>query len=236
MSGGMDESRRQQVAIIIPAKDEEARILRVLKAACQSKLASEVIVVSDGSCDRTADVARSVEGVKVIELPVNRGKAGAMAAGVKATSAPILAFVDADLAGLTGDHIDKIIRPLLSGQCEMCVGIFRGGRVWSDHAQKIAPYLSGQRALKRELFEAVPRIGEQGMGVEVALNDAAKRRKARVIRVVLHGVSNCFKEQKLGIVKGTAARTKMYLEIATTVMRNKKMSRKKITSTRRPWL
>jgi polyisoprenyl-phosphate glycosyltransferase len=225
-----------QVAIIIPAKDEESRILDVLRAACNSQLATEIIVVSDGSTDRTADVARKVENVKVIELPRNRGKAGAMHAGVQATSARILAFVDADLSGLTGDHIDKIIRPVLAGSCEMCVGIFRGGKVWSDSAQKIAPYLSGQRALKRELFEAVPRMQDHGMGVEVALNEAAKRRKARVVRVVLRGVSNCHKEQKLGFVKGTAARSKMYLEIATTLVRNKKKSRRRLSSPRRPWL
>ena len=226
----------KKVAIIIPAKDEEARITRVLKAACASKLASEVIVVDDGSSDDTAFVASKVAGVRVLELPYNVGKAAAMSEGALATTANVLTFVDADLEGLTGEHIDKIIRPILEGSCEMCVGIFRGGKTWSDNAQKIAPYLSGQRALKRELFESVPNIAELRMGIEWALNDAAKRRRARVLRVALDGVSNCHKEQKLGVMKGAAARTKMYIEIAQAMVRNKRDTRKRPKTNRRPWL
>jgi glycosyltransferase involved in cell wall biosynthesis len=193
--------------------------------------------VDDGSTDATATVARRMTGVKVVQLPRNLGKAAAMLAGVKATKAPIIAFVDADLDGLTGDHIDKIIRPILANECEMCVGIFRGGKSWSDNAQKIAPYLSGQRALKRELFESVPNIKDLRWGIEWALNDAAKRRRSRVVRVVLRGVSNCAKEQKLGLMKGTAARTKMYFEIAQAMMKNKKSIRpRRAKPTRRPWL
>jgi glycosyltransferase involved in cell wall biosynthesis len=225
------------VAVIIPAKDEEARISNVLRAACASKLASEIIVVDDGSTDNTASVAARNAGVRVVKLPYNMGKAAAMLAGVKATDAPILAFVDADLEGLTGEHVDKIIRPILAAECEMCVGIFRGGKTWSDNAQKIAPYLSGQRALKRELFESVPNIRDLKWGIEWALNDAAKRRRSRVLRVVLHGVSNCHKEQKLGIMKGTAARTKMYFEIAQAMMKNKKATRSRRSKPpRRPWI
>jgi hypothetical protein len=63
------------------------------------------------------------------------------------------------------------------------------------------------------------------MGVEVALNQAAKRRKARVLRVVLQGVSNCHKEQKLGLVKGLQARGKMYTEIAEAMVKTRKRKR-----------
>ena len=39
-------------------------------------------------------------------------------AGVKATQANILCFVDADLLGLRGEHIDAIVKPVLDGNCE----------------------------------------------------------------------------------------------------------------------
>jgi glycosyltransferase involved in cell wall biosynthesis len=216
---------KPKVAIIIPAYNEEGRIAKVIRAALASSLASEVIVVSDGSLDGTARVARMVQGVRVIDLPYNHGKGGAMAEGVRGTRAPYVAFVDADLDGLEGRHIDDIIRPLLQHQCDMCVGIFRGGKVWSDTAQRVSPYLSGQRAMRRELFESIPYIDELRMGVEVALNQAAKRRKARVLRVVLQGVSNCHKEQKLGLVKGLQARGKMYTEIAEAMVKTRKRKR-----------
>lgn len=210
--------------MIIPAYNEEHRISTVLRTALKCKLVQEVIVVSDASSDRTAAVARSFEGVKVIELPFNTGKGGAMAAGVKATSAEIIAFVDADLTGLKADHIDRIIKPVIDNRCDMCIGIFRGGKFWSDTAQRISPYISGQRAMKRQLFDSIPFIGEMRMGVEVTLNTYAKRNKARILRVVLQGVSNTFKEKKLGLVKGVTARGKMYAEIGRAMVR---MRRKK---------
>ena len=213
------------VAIIIPAKNEAPRIGAVIEAALQAKLASEVIVVSDGSTDNTAEVARAIPGIRVVELAVNLGKGGAMAAGVKATKAPYVAFVDADLQGLTGRHIDDIIRPLLDRQCDMCVGIFRGGKVWSDAAQRVSPYLSGQRSMRRELFESVPYIAELRMGVEMALTQAAKRRHAKVKRVVLQGVSNFYKEKKLGLVKGLKARGMMYIEITEAIVKTRRRRR-----------
>lgn len=215
------------MAVIIPAKDEAARIGAVLDVVTRAKLAKEIIVVCDGCTDDTASVARSRKGVKVVELPVNKGKGGAMVAGVAATDAKVIAFVDADLTGLRPEHLDKIILPILTGQCEMCVGVFRGGKFWSDTAQRISPYISGQRALRRSLFDSIPYLEDIRMGVEVTINTFAKRQKARVIRVVLHGVSNTFKEKKMGVVKGAAARTKMYAEIARAIARNRRRQPKK---------
>ncbi len=215
------------VAIIIPAKDEEQRISRVLLAALESKLANEIIVVSDGSSDRTAEKARKFKTVKVVELKINEGKGGAMVAGVKATEADIVCFVDADLVGLKGEHIDTIIRPVLNNQSDMCIGVFRGGEYWSDMAQKISPYISGQRAMRREIIEGIPYLGELGMGVETAINAYARRRKARILRVHLRGVSNVSKEKKLGLAKGTRQRVKMWKEIATALVKIRKNRRPK---------
>lgn len=212
--------------MIIPAYNEEPRIGNVLRAATRCKLATEVIVVSDASQDRTAQVARSYHGVRVIELPFNTGKGGAMAVGAAASEAEIIAFVDADLSGLRPEHIDQIIRPLLDNRCDMCIGVFRGGKFWSDTAQRISPYISGQRAMTRSLFNSIPFLSEIRMGVEVTINTYAKRSKARVTRVVLRGVSNTYKEKKLGLVKGVRARTKMYAEIVRAMGRiNRKEQR-----------
>ncbi|MEQ1821403.1 MAG: glycosyltransferase [Fimbriimonadaceae bacterium] len=217
---------KPKVAVIIPAYNEEERIGIVLRAVSQCKLADEIIVVSDASKDRTATVARQFPNVRVLELPFNTGKGGAMAAGAGATDAEILAFVDADLDGLKGTHVDQIIRPILERRCDMCIGVFRGGKFWSDTAQRISPYISGQRAMTRPLFDSIPFLSEIRMGVEVTINTYAKRSKARVMRTVLSGVSNTYKETKMGLVKGVAARTKMYAEIVRAMHRiNRKNNR-----------
>lgn len=216
--------------MILPAYNEEQRIGKVLQAVTRAKLPHEIIVVSDASQDRTAQVARGFNGVRVIELPFNAGKGGAMAAGAQATDAPILAFVDADLTGLRPEHLDAIIRPLLEDRCDMCIGVFRGGKFWSDTAQRISPYISGQRAMRREIFDAIPFLSELRMGVEVTINTYAKRKHARVQRVVLRGVSNTYKERKMGLVKGLGARGKMYAEIVRAMGR---MHRKQKRTKRR---
>lgn len=214
-----------KAAIIIPAYNEESRIGRVLEAATRSKLAAEVIVVCDGCHDGTAQIASQFLRVKVIDLRNNLGKGGAMAIGAANTSCEVLTFIDADLTGLMPEHIDRLIHPVLTGSTDMCVGVFRGGKFWSDTAQRISPYISGQRAVRREIFEAIPYLADVRLGVEVAINTFAKRSKARVLRVVLHGVSNTFKEKKMGLVKGATARAKMYAEIGKAMVKAKRRSR-----------
>lgn len=229
----MPEDRKREVAVVIPAKDEAGRIGGVIRAVLEAKLPTQIVVVSDGSRDRTVEAARAFPEVHVVELRVNQGKAAAMLAGVRETKAPIVLFVDADLDGLHGHHIDQIILPLLTGECEMCVGIFRGGQTWSDAAMKVSPALSGQRAMRRELFESVANVEDLGFGIEYALNKAARRRRARVARVVLRGVSNAHKEKKLGPMKGLAARVKMYREVGEAML-NKEQRRKRDRK-RRKW-
>jgi len=227
---------KPKVAVVIPAHDEEARIASVLRAVVKARLVDEVIVVDDGSSDHTADTAGDFKGVRVVRFDRNLGKAGAMQAGVGATEAEIIAFIDADLVNLQPEHVDLIVRPLLLDQCDMCIGVFRGGKFWSDTAQRITPLISGQRAIRREMIFAFPFFSECRMGAEVLLNMAAKRAKARVLRVILRGVSNSFKEQKFGLVKGTAARYQMYKEITQAMVRyktNGKLTRKPLRKRKR---
>ncbi|MCW5943764.1 MAG: glycosyltransferase [Fimbriimonadaceae bacterium] len=207
------------VSIVVPAYNEAERIVPVLRAALGCALADEVIVVNDASLDATSRVAASVEGVRVIDLPTNHGKGGAMAAGARAAKGDVLVFVDADLVGIRAEHIGQIVRPMIHNECDMCIGVFRGGKFWSTNAQVIFPWFSGQRAIKRSLFERIPYLTEIGMGAEITINTFARRYGARVKRVILQGVSNTHKERKLGVVRGTAARAKMYKEMAHAVVR-----------------
>lgn len=210
------------VSVIIPAFNEAERIGAVLEAVTLAPLVDEVVVVCDGCSDDTAGVAEQFEGVRVIDLHYNLGKGGAMSMGVAAARGDVIAFVDADLLGLQPHHVDAILGPVLRDECDMCIGVFRGGKFWSDTAQRISPYISGQRALRRSFFESIPYLADIRMGVEVTINTYAKRSRVRIKRVVIAGVSNTYKERKLGLVKGTAARAKMYAEIGRAMVKVRK--------------
>ncbi len=210
-----------KVTAVIPAYNEEERIASVLEAVTRARLVNDIVVVSDGSTDNTVGVAEQFETVRVIELPQNMGKGAAMAAGVKETKADIILFLDADLHGLTSAHVDALVLPVLGGS-DMSIGIFKNGKFWTDTAQKIAPFISGQRAVKRELLERVPWLNECRMGAEVTINQIARKYKMKIRRVTLNGVSHPPKERKLGLVKGTAARAKMYAEIGKAYVKNRK--------------
>ena len=62
--------------------------------------------------------------MQVIALTKNIGKGGALTVGLKYALEENILFLDADLIGLTKQHIEVLIRPVLEGQVEMTVGIF----------------------------------------------------------------------------------------------------------------
>lgn len=136
------------VAAVIPAYNEAERIGDVLSAVCAVDEIAEIIVVSDGSTDGTAEVARKAgPKVKVLELSSNQGKGAALLAGVHATKATALVFLDADLVGLTPKHVRGLLRPVLTGGTLMAVAVFAQGRLATDLAQKIAPFFLASEPL-----------------------------------------------------------------------------------------
>ncbi|WP_353892056.1 glycosyltransferase family 2 protein [Proteinivorax hydrogeniformans] len=204
---------------IIPAYNEEKTIGNVVKVVKGNKNVSEVIVVSDGSTDKTAQVAKN-NGARVIELTENKGKGGAMNEGLKSCGADIILFLDADLIGLTDTHVESLLSPVLRGDTLMTLGVFSQGRATTDLAQKVAPYLSGQRAIKRELLHKVSDLDVSRFGVELALTRFVENNKINLQVVQLPDMSHVMKEEKLGVLKGFVARMKMYWEIVHYYIKN----------------
>ena len=99
-----DAGIEPRVAIVMPAFNEQEAIaasLRSLLALDYPEDKLELVAVNDGSTDATIDEIGEVAGeaggrVQVIDFPENRGKRAAMAAGIRATSAEVIVFVDSD--------------------------------------------------------------------------------------------------------------------------------------------
>jgi hypothetical protein len=108
--------------LVIPAYNEAARladgVARLVDAIASGAIVpgtTEFVVVDDGSTDDTTAQARTLFSpfphVQLVRLPENRGKGGAVRAGVAVASAPIIAFADADMAidpGQTPQFIDAL--------------------------------------------------------------------------------------------------------------------------------
>ncbi|HOH88577.1 MAG: glycosyltransferase family 2 protein [Clostridia bacterium] len=200
------------VTAVIPAYNEEQTIADVVKCVKSIDKIQKVIVVSDGSTDSTAEIAREC-GADVIELDENVGKGGAIRAGINECGTEIILFLDADLIGLTEKHVLDLIEPVIDNEADMTIGIFKNGRMVTDLAQKVTPYLSGQRAIKKSIVDKIPNIDITRYGVEVALTKYVDKFNVRVQEVDLPDMTHVTKEEKLGIIRGVHARLKMYWDI-----------------------
>lgn len=205
-----------RTAVIIPAFNEGDRLPAVLETVQRLPAEWELLVVDDGSRDRTAETVRGYSRLKLIRLSENQGKGAAMCAGAAETSAEALIFLDADLRGLTPQHVLDLVAPVHAGEADMTIGLFRGGRGSTDFSHVISPWVSGQRAILRERFLSLEAAEASRQGIELLLTRAARKYGWRVREVPWHGVTHAMKEEKLGLVAGHLARWKMYGEIART--------------------
>lgn len=200
------------ISVVIPAYNEEKYISNVLAALQGSAEISEIIVVSDGSSDNTGAEAQKW-GVKLIELPENTGKGGAMHAGLLQSAGDIVLFLDADLIGLAPKHLSALINPVARDEADMTLGLFDSGRIRTDLAQLLAPSLSGQRCIRKSKLAGFDEWAHSGFGVETALTNFALNNNLRIRQVRLPGMTHVMKEEKYGLVRGLAYRMKMYWQI-----------------------
>ena len=198
---------------MVPAYNEENRIGAVLQTLTASPDVDEIIVVSDGSTDKTYQVADAVPGVRAVQLPLNKGKGGAMREGALLTDADVLVFFDADLQGLKPQHVHDLVAPVCCGAATMAMGIFKGGRFWTDIAQTFSPGITGQRAIRRDVFLRIPDLEHVGYGIELAITYYVRHHDLGERRVTLRGVTHPMKEEKLGPVRGTISRLHMYWQM-----------------------
>ncbi|MER6513350.1 glycosyltransferase family 2 protein [Nonomuraea sp. NPDC001636] len=189
-------------AVVIPAVNEGDRIGATVAAAAGLPGVDLVVVVDDGSTDRTGKVARAA-GARVVRHSRNRGKAAAMETGAEAVrlldedrTPRHLLFLDADL-GDTASAAAPLVEPVREGKADMTIALFGtrvklGGhglvvRVSKDGIRRATGFeaaqpLNGQRCLTRAAFEAARPLAH-GFGVETALTIDLLRKGFRVVEV-----------------------------------------------------
>lgn len=186
---------RPRVSVLIPAYNEEKRIYQTVRSVLQVPWVDEVIVVDDASTDRTAELAQAA-GARVIRLGRNRGKGGALNRGAAEVTGQVVVLLDADV-GETAVEVEKLIQPVLAGLADMTIarfpkstrkagfGLVKGLARWGIRrftGLEVEAPLSGQRAMTREVFQAILPF-QSGYGVEVGLTIDVARRGYRIMEV-----------------------------------------------------
>jgi glycosyltransferase involved in cell wall biosynthesis len=207
----------RMVTAILPAYNEAGRIRNVLTVLREVNEIHEIIVVDDGSSDSTLTEAQEAatldSRLRVIHHETNRGKGEAIFTGAHAAQTPHLLFLDSDLMNLKPDNISNLVGPVISGDADMTLGLFLGGRITTDLPHWINPALTGQRCLRAELIRHVSTEAAKGYGIEIAITIAAYLQHYRVKLVPLKGVWHPHSEFHRGFISGIAWRANMYSEI-----------------------
>ena len=159
------------VSVIVPAYNEEKWIRTTVTSVLESGFPCEVIVVDDGSTDKTPHILEAFEDrIRVVTHAVNRGKGAAILSGINSASGEIVVFCDAHLLGLTQYHLMSLVLPLVSGLAQATLG--QGTPLPLSIASTFVPsvILTGQRAYFREdLMPLREEMEDLGYGIETFL-------------------------------------------------------------------
>ena len=171
----------QKVSVIIPAYNEEDTVAKVVEVIKKVSFVDEVIVVNDGSSDRTTEEAEKA-GAIVITHEVNKGKGEALYTGYKEAECDIIAFIDADIYNLTSKKVEAMIKPILDGEAEITKTKFarESGRVTELTAKPLLNFffpeisfeqpLSGQFAARKETLKKINFEKDYGVDVGIVID------------------------------------------------------------------
>lgn len=171
---------KHTISIIIPAFNEEHTIRYVLETAVAWGKAREILVVNDGSTDKTSEVVQSFRpNVRLIQVGSNKGKGNALACGAKAATSDIIFFADADIIGLTVSNIEELVAPVRDGKADMVIGLHN---FWGIGLFRPYNRLSGQRVLWRNrLMPYLSQLRSSKGGAEFVINRVHS--KLRVVSI-----------------------------------------------------
>lgn len=184
-----------KVTCIIPAYNEAKTIAGVVKTCLQTPEIGEIIVVSDGSKDKTNEKLKKLqnskklkgenEKLKIIRLSKNRGKGYAISRGVKAAKNELLLFLDADLINIKPYHLSSLIQPVMTGEVDMTIADLKTD--FTKPSSLIWPF-SGQRCLsKKQILPILKEISKTKYGIEVVLNEKFRKKRVVVIPFIANG-------------------------------------------------
>jgi len=192
-----------KLSVIIPVYNEVKNIEEILKRVQGTKLATEIVVVDDGSQDGTRDLLKKLDGkkkVRVILQEKNQGKGAAVVTGMNAAKGDVILIQDADLEYDPRDY-PALLQPIEEGIADVVYGsrflgaAHRVAMFWHQVANKLLTFLTnilydsiltdmetGYKVFRREVIENMT-IRSKRFNFEPEFTAKILKRRFRIFEV-----------------------------------------------------
>ncbi len=208
-----------KLSIVIPVYNEEktiAEIIRRVNAVGMPGVEKEIIVVDDGSTDKTRKILNGLTGIALIFHEKNLGKGSAVKTGFARVTGDIVLIQDADLEYFPEDY-PELVAPILSGVADVVYGSrFLSGkphRTFYFHhylANRLLTFLSnlctnlnisdveaGYKVFTRDVVRALtPLLKAKRFGIEIELTARIARKHYRIYEVGISYAGRSYAEGK----------------------------------------
>ena len=223
----MSEIQEQpRLSLVMPAFNEEATIARSLERCLAQPFVLEVIVVDDGSTDKTVAILEAIDDprVRVIQHPTNRGKGAAIRTGITAATGGYVGIQDADLEYDPADlgkllvPLDQALADAVYGSRFMSNDYHRVLYYWHSVGNRLLTTASNMltninltdmetcyKVFRRELIQSIP-LEEDRFGFEPEITVKLAKRNVRIYEVGISYAGRTYAEgKKIGWKDGVSA-------------------------------
>ncbi len=202
------------VSAIIPCYNEGEYVINLVKTLKDSNIFKEIILVDDKSKPEFAKIYDQIKNITVIHKDINEGKDFALKTGIERTTSDYIAIFDADLKGVTVNHLQRI-KEYINNELDI-IYLIRGNDI------KIAKILGntyitvGEHIIKRDIVNEYADIlfSKEEWSFDNEINNISyKTNKYKVKFLELQNVNHVMKSKKYSFIKGLLLDLKMIYKV-----------------------